>query len=250
MQTKLNFTEEQETEFIKSLYDNCNEELKKIYDLQNENKDKLLKELALVLLLYTINNNILDLTRSEKEEIKAKFEKIIVKSTNKQIKLTTDVITLILINTIKDTFKFYEYTNYTKKDIENIVHRKYKGEVYTNRIEKNEKDIANYLNKKIKSFTEGDIDVNNIHEEIEKTYRQAKTNVLVLAETETNRTENDGFVLYAESLGATKFVRNEILDSRTCDECAGMDGNIYDIKDIFETVHPSCRGYNTLIGLM
>ncbi|NSB12118.1 hypothetical protein [Clostridium beijerinckii] len=240
-----NYTEEEEIEFIKSLYDNCNLELEKVYNLNKENKDKLLQELALILLLYKIDNNVMDLTYSEKSEIKEKFEKLIVKFTGRQVKLTDSVITAILMFTVKSTFKFYGY-KYTLKEVKDIVNRKFKGKVYNERIINNEQKIADYLYGKVDSFVDGNESVNTIHEDIEATYKQNKDNIVTLAETELNRTEGLAFLLFAKSIGVTKFIRNEVLDDRTCDECADLDGQIFDYENLIENVHPRCRGFNQI----
>lgn len=243
---KTNFTEEEQMEFIKSLYNYCNEELKKIYDLHKENKDELLKQLAFILLLYKINGSIMDLSFSEKADIKAKFEKLIVKFTNKQINLTKSIITAILLKVAKDTFKFYGYKDYTKEDIEQLVNQKFKGKVFIKRIENNESEISDYINKKIQGFTNGDIDVNTINDDIEKAYKQNKTNVVTLAESEVNRVENLAFLIFAKSIGVTKVIRNEVLDSKTCSTCRSIDNKIYDINNAPNLIHPRCRGFNQI----
>jgi hypothetical protein len=241
---QFNFTKKEEEDFIKNLYDSCNEELKKIYDLQKENKDKLLQELAFILLLYKIKDNVMDLTVSEKNDINEKFEKFIVNFTNKQTTLSKSVITAILIKGIKDTFKFYNY-DYSLKEVEKIVNTKHKGELYTTRIINNEQQIGDFLYSKISDFTDGNIDVNTIKDEIDKTYKQNKTNVLVLAETELNRSENQAFIKYAKANGIKKIVRNEILDSITCSVCEEIHGKIFDIDDCPDEIHPCCRGFNS-----
>ena len=133
MDKKNRFTEEGQVEFVRGLYTKCNEELEKIYSLHKENKDKLLKEIAFILLLFNINNNVMDLSYSETSEMQDKFEKLIVKFTGRQVKLTDGVITSILMFTVKDTLKFYGY-KYTLEEVKDIVHKKYKGKLYNERI--------------------------------------------------------------------------------------------------------------------
>ena len=244
MQT--NLTEQEQAEFIESLYNYCNEEEKKIYDLHNENKEKLLQKVAFILLLYKINGNIMELSLSEKIKIKAELEKLIIKLTTKQISLTKRIITEMLFKIVKDTFDFYNYENYTNKDIEKIVNEKYKGKTFIKRIEDNEENISNYLNKKVSDFVDGDIDVNTINDDVEKTYKQNKTNVITLAESEVNRAENIAFLVFAKSIGVTKVIRNEVLDSKTCDLCKNENNKIYDINKAPNLIHPRCRGFNQI----
>ncbi|GEP65198.1 hypothetical protein CBE01nite_29660 [Clostridium beijerinckii] len=246
METKVNFTQQEEIEFIRGLYTKCNEDLDKVFMLHKENKDKLLQELALILLLYKINNNVMNLSYSEKSEIKEKFEKLIVKFTGRQVKLTDSVITSILILTVKNTFKFYGY-KYTLEEVKDIVNRKYKGKFYNERIIRNENKVAAYLNDKVQRFINGNIDVNTIKDNIEKTYKQNKDNVITLAETELSRSENLAFLLFAKSIGIVEIIRNEVLDSRTCDECESIHNEVFNIEDAPDEIHPCCRGFNTIL---
>lgn len=246
METKVNFTKQEEIEFIRGLYSRCNKELQKVFSLHKENKDKLLQELALILLLYKINNNIMDLSYSEKSEIKKKFEKLIVKFTGRQVKLTISVITSILMFTVKDTFKFYGY-KYTLEEVKDIVNRKYKGKFYNERIINNENKVADYFNDKVQRFVDGKIDVNTIKDDIDKTYKQNKDNIVTLGEAELSRSENLAFLLFAKSIGIAQVIRNEVLDRRTCDECEFIHNEVFNIEDAPDEIHPCCRGFNTIL---
>lgn len=245
METKHKFTTEEQVEFVRGLYTKCNEELEKIYSLHKENKDKLLKEIAFILLLYNINNNIMDLSYSEKSELKEKFGKLIVKYTGRQVKLTDSILTAILMFTVKDTFKFYGY-KYTLEEVKDIVHRKYKGKLYTDRIKTNENNVGDYLYGKIDNFLDGKIDVNTINDDIEATYKTNKDNVVTLAETELSRSENIAFLLFAKSVGIAKVIRNEVLDDRICGDCEDIAGEIFDLEDAPSEMHPRCRGFNEI----
>lgn len=243
---KFNFTEEEEVEFIESLYDKCNEEIKKIHSLQQENKDEILKELALILLIYKINNNVMELSYFDRIKLKDKFDKILIKFNIRQRKLTDAVITALLIFVAKKTFRFYGY-KYTKEEINRIVNKKYKGKLYTERIINNENKISDYLNEKVNGFLYGKVDVNNINNEIEKAYKQDKDNIETLAETELSRVENLSFLIFAKSIGVKEVIRNEELDDRTCEECQEIDGVIYTLEDAPDSIHPRCRGFNTIL---
>jgi hypothetical protein len=242
---KFSFTEQEEVDFIESLYNSCGEELKKIYSLHKENKDKLLKEIAFIMLQYNISNNVMELDYTDKVALKDKLSKLIDSSYRKQENLTKAVITGILLSTVKSTWNFYGYKDYKKEDVEKVVNKKYKGKLFTTRIKNNENAISTYLYSKVSDFIDGKVDVNTINDDIQKTYKTNRDNVVTLGETELNRSENDAFIIYARSIGITKVVRNEVLDGRTCDECESIHGEVFNLEDAPDEIHPRCRGFNS-----
>ena len=52
-------------DFVESLYDNADEELNSTYRQKKESRDELLKAIALILLSYTIINDVLSLSKSD-----------------------------------------------------------------------------------------------------------------------------------------------------------------------------------------
>lgn len=67
-----------------------------------------------------------------------------------------------------------------------------------------------------------------------------------MTETEVNRCEDEAFRRFCKEVGVVKVRRNEVLDRRTCDECASLDGKIYDLDEAPGVAHPLCRGFNTI----
>ncbi len=50
-----------EEEFSQGLYDEANEQLKEVYKEQKQNKDELLREIALIMFTYTIIDGLMSL---------------------------------------------------------------------------------------------------------------------------------------------------------------------------------------------
>ena len=239
-------TKQDEIDFIKSIYDEANEKIEEVYSEHKKNKDELLKEIAFVLLVYNISNNIMKLNDDDKLKLNNKFLKMIAKFFNKQVKLTDKVITEILEGVAKKTYSFYG-EKYTLKEIEDIVNKKYKGEVYKKRISKNENKTANKLNNDIEDLVEGRIDVNSIKDSIEETFSENDYDVRRLAESEVNRTENLTFLLIAKEAGVKKVYRHEVLDDKICLECQAIAGQPFDIDEAPDgAIHSFCRGWNSI----
>ncbi|WP_051560419.1 hypothetical protein [Clostridium beijerinckii] len=242
---KNNYIEKEEVDFIQSLYDDANEQLKNIYKEQKKNKDDLLKFIALIMLTYQIFNNVMSLSYSDKSKLNNRFMDIITKISKDQSNVGKGVITLILTNTVKKTNDFYK-GDLKSKDIEDIVDKKFKGEHFTNRIVNNENEIAKKLYSQTKKFIQGEIDVNTIKNEIDNTFNADAYNFKRLTETEVNRSENDTFITIAKAQGVKKIQRHEILDNHICLECMSIDNKIYDINEAPELQHVNCRGWNSI----
>ncbi|AQS04030.1 hypothetical protein CLBEJ_37590 [Clostridium beijerinckii] len=246
MMDKNKHNKDDEIKFIKGLYDEANKKIEEIYKEHKSNKDKLLKEIAFVLLLYKINDSIMKLNDTEKLKLNKKFLAIISTFFNKQVKLTDKIITDILKETAINTYDFYG-GKYTQKDIEDIVNKKYKGKVYTKRIQANENKIANNLNNDIQEFITGTIDVNTIKDKIEETYNINDYDVKRLTESEVNRTENDSFILLAKEAWIKIVYRHEILDDRICLDCEAISEQPFDIDEAPDgAIHANCRGWNSI----
>lgn len=241
-----NYTQEQEVEFIKSLYDDATEQLKEVYKKQKKNKDDLLNLIAFIMLTYQISNNVMSLSSLEKANLNNRFLGLITKISKGQSTLIKDVITTILTDTVKRTNNFYG-GSFELKDIEKIINKKFKGEYFTNRILKNENDIAKKLYSETRKFVQGETDVNTIKSHIDKTVNEDAYNVRRLAESEINRSENDTFITIAKESGVKKIIRHEILDDRICLDCEAIAEQIFDIDNAPDgALHSLCRGWNSV----
>lgn len=246
MMDKDKHNKNEEIEFIRGLYDEANKRIEEIYAEHKSNKDELLKEIAFVLLLYKISGSIMKLNDIEKLKLNKKFLTTISKFFNKQVKLTYKIISGILKDTAQNTYDFYG-GKYTQKDIEDIVSKKYKDKIYTQRIKDNENKIANKLNNDIQNFIDGNIDVNTIKDNIEETYSINDYDVRRLTESEVNRTENDSFIFIAKENGVKKIIRHEVLDDRICLDCMDIAEQVFDIDEAPDgAIHSFCRGWNSV----
>lgn len=231
--------------FIESLYDEANEELKGVYGEYKNNRDGLLKEIAMIILSYTVLNNAMGLSKKEKEKEYSKLSLMIKEGLKSQSKLQDDVLEKIVTNTVKNTFDFYSY-NASLKDIGEIINKNFKGKHFSERVWDNEKEVAKRLHSQIDKFLNGKININQIKKDIEKTFNTSAYNAKRLTETEVNRCEDEAFRKFCREVGVKKVRRNEVLDSRTCGVCASLDGKLYNLDDAPGVVHPLCRGFNTI----
>ena len=230
-------------EFVESLYDDMEKQLNDTYKQKKENRDELLKAIAMIMLTYTIIDNVMSLSKSDYDKQYNLLSSLIIKLSKGDIEQITDNATNILKNTVKNTFDFYSY-NHDLKDVEKIINQNFKGKHFSSRVWDNEQEVAKKLTKQCQDFLKGKINVNQIEKEIKDTYNTSSYNAKRLVETEVSRCHNEAFERFCKETGVKKLMYNAVLDSRLCSDCADYDGNIYEFgKQPSLPRHPSCRCY-------
>lgn len=232
-----------EEKFVEGLYEEANEQLKEVYKEQKEIRNELLQEIAMIMLTYTIIDGVMSISSPNKDSVYKKISKMIIIRQQYSSKKEIEILNNILESTVKKTFNFYSY-NADLKDIRKIIESNFKGKHFSERVWSNEKNVANYLNKQIKSFVNGRVNVNQIKKDIEKTFNVSAYNAKRLVTTEVSRCQNEAFISFCKETGVKKIKRNETLDSKTCEECRSLHGKIYDLDKAPGIIHPMCRGFN------
>ena len=234
-------------DFVESLYDNANEELNSTYRQKKESRDELLQAIGMILLTYTIVNDIMSLSKSDYDKEYILLYKLIKKLTRGDIKQIQDNTTKILESTVKSTFDFYSY-NYDLKDVEKIINQNFKGKHFSSRVWDNEQEVAKKLTKQCQDFLQGKINVNQIAKEIKNTYNTSSYNAKRLVETEVSRCHAGAFERFCKETGVKKLKYNAVLDSKTCSDCAEYNGNIYEFgKQPNLPMHPICKCYFNIV---
>lgn len=229
-----------EEKFVEDLYEEANEQLKEVYKEQKEIRNELLQEIAMIMLTYTIIDGVMSVRKEDRDKAYKKISSLILINCNNIGKKQVNAINDILKSTVNKTFEFYNY-NSGLKDVRKIVESNFKGKHFSERVWSNEKNVANYLNKQIKSFVNGRVNVNQIKKDIEKTFNVSAYNAKRLVTTEVSRCQNEAFRRLCEETNVKKVKRNAILDSRTCDDCYPLNGRVYELKDMPQISHPMCR---------
>ena len=229
-----------EEKFIENLYEEANEDLKEVYKEQKEARNELLQEIAMIMLTYTVLDGLMDIKKNDKDKIYKKLSGLIITNYKNISNKEVEVLNNVLESTVKKTFNFYSY-NADLKDVRKIIESNFKGKHFSERIWSNEKNIVNHLHKQIKEFINGEVNVNQIKKNIEKTFNVSAYNAKRLVTTEVSRCQNEAFRKLCEETNVKKVKRNAILDSKTCDDCYPLNGKIYELKDMPQISHPMCR---------
>lgn len=232
-----------EEKFIKSLYEEADEDLKEVYRQQRESRNDILQEIAMIMLTYNVLEQIMSINRTDKEKLYKKLSNLIVIAYETIGAKEIEILNSILESTVKKTFKFYSY-NAELKTVKKIVEDNFKGKVFSERVWENQDEVSKRLHLQIKNFLDGKINVNQIKKDIEKTFNTSAYNAKRLVTTEVNRCQNEAFISFCKETGVKKIKRNETLDSKTCEECRSFHGKIFDLDKAPGIIHPMCRGFN------
>ena len=230
---------------MESLY--SDPEIQELYSNKKKNRNDLLQAIALVMLTYTVVNDAMSLSEKEYKKEYTLLTGLIVKLIRANIKAETSIINNVLEKTAKKVFEEYSY-NAGLKEIKKIIEANFKGKHFSDRVWDNEQETAKRLKKQINEFLKGKINVNEIKKDIEKTFNTSAYNSRRLVETEISRVANDSFRRFCEETGVKKVKRNAILDGNTCNDCAELDGKIYDLKDMPQVSHPLCRCFFEIVN--
>ena len=223
---------DKDDEFIDSLYNEADKQLNDTYKKKKESRDELLKAIAMILLTYTIVDNVLSLSEKDYNKEYSLLYLLIIKLTKSDIRQISNNTTNILENTIKNTYKHYSY-NYKLKDVENIINKNFKGKHFSKRIWENEQEVAKKLTKQCQDFLKGKINVNDIEKEIKNTYNTSAYNAKRLVETEVSRCHSAAFDRFCIETGVKK-VKYVARRCNTCSECMSNDGKIFDFNKKLE----------------
>lgn len=235
--------------FIEGLYSMSTVELNKVYRLLKKSKDKVLQELADIILKYTVDNNIMHISASERKmlmnELTKEVDELLKDKCTSEITITEKLLETVII----ESLKFYEWSyNIKFKDVRKIIDNAFKGKHFSNRIWDEEGKVAQKLHQQIKDFLDGKINVNQIKREIEKTFNASAYNAKRLVETEVGRVHDEAFKRFCYETGVEKIRRNAILDVKTCSDCGEHDGEVYDLdKAPVLPVHPMCRCFYDIV---
>lgn len=237
---------DKELEFIKSLYDDADEQIKDVYRAQKKSRDNLLQELALIILTYTVLDGLMNLTSKDKKKEHRRLSNIIKTNYKATGEIQNGVITDTLTKAVNNTFDFYSY-NAGLKDVQAIIDNDFKGKHFSGRVWDNEKDTAKHLHKQVNNFLNGKVNVNQIKRDIEKTYNTSAYNAKRLVATEVGRCSSNAFDRFCKEVGVKRVRYNATLDSRLCSDCAQYNDKVFDLKDKIEVPrHPLCRCFYTI----
>ena len=245
---------ELQEKFTELIYEKHESKIKNIAKIQKKNKETVLQEIADVLLKYSIDNNILNLSNKERLKLKKNLNNLINDIFNNEYKEEKTYIDKILTECAKDKYytDCYIYSlgvDYTLKPVKQnvlkkIINKEIEGEVYSDRIWNNKNKVAKQIKREINDFLNGQTTVNEINTKISRRFNANWSNSNRLARTEIAKVQTQANEYWCKEHKIQRQVFTATLDGKTSRICQSLDGEMYDIDDINKPIpplHPNCR---------
>ncbi|MEW9093733.1 MAG: minor capsid protein [Clostridiaceae bacterium] len=241
-------------QFTEEGYKTADKKSKKIYKQHKQDQEEVLNKIAKIILTYTVLDNILSIGSKDKKILRKEFSNIISSICLGQFKLEKDIMQDIFETVTKDKY----YSDYyvlklgldfklqklTDRQIKEIVNKTIKGELWSDRLWNNKKDLEKSLKVEIERFLQGKTNVNKIEKVIKDRFNQNAYNTKRLVETEVAKCQSEVNDVFAEEQGIEEQIYTATLDNATSKFCSEHDGKRYKINDLNKPslpAHPFCR---------
>lgn len=241
-------------EAIDKVFNDILEEFNSVYANIRLSQKTLLEAISKILLDYTVENDILQLSDNEKKKLMRELYELIEDSISEEYEEEKKAINRSLKNTVQEThnLKYYvlslgsqiEFKKLKSKNVDKIVNRKVNSENWSDRLWTNKSNIEIQLKKDINKFLVGNISVNKIKNIINDRFSTNASNTDRLIQTEIARVQNDISEEFWKEEGITELIYLATLDIKTCEKCQKYDGKSFDVNDKNRPavpLHPRCR---------
>ena len=233
-----------------------NRRILELLQQQKINKDLLLQQIAKVLLDYNIIDSILDINATEKIFIYNKFSRTIDKLIGAELKNELNRVSKTLVELGKDKWNSNNYlvsigisTKLKKVDdktLDKIIDKKIDGLKYSDRLYNNKQEVAKRLKQNVKDLLEGNITVNEIKDNLNKTYNLNAYNTKRLVSNEIARVNEGINNKWIEDNKLVQYVMwCATLENKTCSICGELDGKVWKKTEKhptpLEDTHIGCR---------
>lgn len=241
-------------EAIDKVFNDVLEEFNSVYANISLSKKTLLEAISKILLDYTVENDVLKLSDTERKKLTKELYEMIEDSISEEYKEEKKAINRSLTNTVQEThnLKYYvvslgskvKFKKLKSKNVDKIVNRKVDSENWSDRLWSNKSDIEVQLKKDINNFLVGNISINKIKNIINDRFSTNASNTDRLIQTEIARVQNDINEEFWKEEGITALIYLATLDTKTCNKCQKYDGKSFDVNDKNRPtvpLHPRCR---------
>ncbi len=238
------------------LFNLSDKEIKKIFALHKEQRDKLLQSIASIILEYKVTDEFMELSNKERKVLIEKLGNEVNETFKEQIKLEKEKMDNLLEKIAEDKFYMncfnlalgidFTLKKIDSKALDRIVKRTIEGKNYSDRLWRNKNDLSKILQKEIKDFLEGKTSINEISKVVKDRFNQNSFNTKRLINNETARVQSEVNEMWAKDYNIEYQLFMATLDQKTSDICRALDGNVYDINDKNKPIptvgtHVGCR---------
>lgn len=231
------------------LFNLSDKEIKKLFALHKEQRDKLLQSIASIILEYKVTNEFMNLSNEEKKILNEKLGNEINESFKEQNKIEKQEMDSLLKKIAEDKFYMncfnlalgidFTLKKIDSKALDRIIKDTVEGKNYSDRLWRNKNDLSKLLRKEIKEFLEGKTSINEISKIVKDRFNQNSFNSKRLINNETARVQSEVNEQWAKDYDIGYQLFMATLDQKTSEICRRLDGNVYSIDDKNKPITPT-----------
>lgn len=231
------------------LFDLSDREIKKLFALHKEQRDKLLQSIASIILEYKVTSEFMDLSNKEKKILNERLGNEVNETFKEQNKIEKQEMDNLLKKIAEDKFYMncfnlalgmdFSLKKIDSKTLDRIVKKTIEGKNYSDRIWRNKNDLSKILQREIKDFLEGKTSINEISKVVKHRFNQNSFNTKRLINNETARVQSEINEEWAKDYNIEYQLFMATLDPKTSDICRSLDGNVYSIDDKNKPIPPT-----------
>lgn len=231
------------------LFNLSDKEIKKLFALHKEQRDKLLQSIASIILEYKVTNEFMNLSNEEKKILNEKLGNEINESFKEQNKIEKQEMDSLLKKIAEDKFYMncfnlalgidFTLKKIDSKALDRIIKDTVEGKNYSDRLWRNKNDLSKLLRKEIKEFLEGKTSINEISKIVKDRFNQNSFNSKRLINNETARVQSEVNEQWAKDYDIGYQLFMATLDQKTSEICRRLDGNVYSIDDKNKPIPPT-----------
>ncbi|ACD21857.1 phage head morphogenesis protein [Clostridium botulinum] len=239
---------------LEQMYDMHNGTLSELCDpVRNANKELIINELSKIMFKYNIEDTCLNIGKVQQMKLYKELCSKINEMFDNEYRAEKDCISDILSQTTKDSYYINSFvtglgTSYTLKPVSNktlqeIINHKIDGKMWSERLWDDKVNLRKDLKLQVKKFFNGEINVNNISDVIEKKYRNNRYVTNRLVNNEISIIQEDVNDVWRENHNIKTVLYMGTLDFKICSKCSQYDGKSYNSDDrpIELPQHVGCR---------
>lgn len=228
--------------------------MQKVYKLYKDNQDRLMQEIANIMLKYDIKEEYLKLSDIDKQKLNKTLTNEVLPLIQGETDETKKAINNLLSNYARDEYLFnsfllsigldFKLKMITDKELKKIINSKVQGELWSSRLWSNKNKLQKELRKEIFDFLNGKTSVNSIYKRLEDLFKRNRYETKRLTETELARVMQEANNKFGENHNVDWQMFSATLDMKTSKICRSYDGKKFRIDDKSKPVpplHPNCR---------
>lgn len=220
----------------------ANDSMKPVYSDQKSALDEVHKLIGLIFIKYAVDG-LLNINKTQKLKILAQVSTQLNQIRKDLGSKEVDAVTDILKNEYQNVYykNAYVLDNGTDVNlkfdilkperIDAAVNTELDGELFSDRIWQNKADMVTSLKQSLVEIMNGDTTIDKAGKLIENTFNVSASDSYRLMITELTRVQSQAQTDIATNTGLTKQMWSATLDSKTCEECAALDGKFFDVDD-------------------